>query len=147
LEGILTVSRATLPQPTPESKPFFDALKQHRLLIQRCRECGYAYYYPRPFCPACLSASVEWEEASGKGKLYSFVINHRAAPGFVAPYVIAVVELNEGPRMMTNLIGVEPDPEMVRCEMQVEIVFDDVDDNFTLPRFRPVSSHSNGQDE
>ena len=143
----MTVSRAPLPQPTPESKPFFDALKQRRLLIQRCRECDYAYYYPRPFCPTCLSVSVEWEEASGKGKLYSFVINHRAAPGFVAPYVIAVVELDEGPRMMTNLVEVEPDPEMVRCEMRVEIVFDNVDDDFTLPRFRPVSPHSNGQDE
>ncbi len=79
--------------------------------------------------------------------MYSFVINHRAAPGFVAPYIIAVVELDEGPRMMTNLIGIEPDPETVRCEMQVEIVFDDVDDDFTLPRFRPVSSDVDGQDE
>ena len=143
----MTISRAPLPQPTPESKPFFDALKQHRLLIQRCRECSHAYYYPRPFCPTCLSANVEWEEAAGKGKLYSFVINHRAAPGFVAPYIIAVVELDEGPRMMTNLIDVEPDPEMVRCEMRVEIVFDDVDVDFTLPRFRPASSYSDEQDE
>ena len=134
----MTVSRAPLPQPTPESKPFFDALKERRLLIQRCQECGHAYYYPRPFCPACLSGRVEWEQASGRGKLYSFVINQRAAPGFVAPYIIAVVELDEGPRMMTNLVDVEPDPELVRCEMPVEIVFDDVDDNFTLPRFRPI---------
>ena len=134
----MTVSRAPLPQPTPESKPFFDALKERRLLIQRCEECGLAYYYPRPFCPACLSARVEWEQASGRGKLYSFVINQRAAPGFVAPYIIAVVELDEGPRMMTNLVDIEPDPELVRCEMPVEIVFDDVDDDFTLPRFRPI---------
>ena len=134
----MTTQRAPLPRPTPESKPFWDALKQRRLLIQRCEDCSHAYYYPRPFCPACLSDDVKWEEAGGKGKLYSFVINHRAAPGFVAPYIIAVVQLDEGPRMMTNLIGVEPDPEMVRCEMQVEIVFDDVDDDFTLPRFRPV---------
>ena len=134
----MTVSRAPLPQPTPESQPFFDALKQRRLLIQRCTDCGNAYYYPRPFCPACLSSAVEWEQASGKGKLYSFVINHRAAPGFVAPYIIAVVELDEGPRMMSNLVDVEPDPAMVRCEMPVEIVFDEVDEDFTLPRFRPV---------
>ena len=134
----MTVSRAPLPQPTPESKPFFDALNERRLLIQRCEDCGHAYYYPRPFCPACLSGSVEWEQASGRGKLYSFVINQRAAPGFVAPYIIAVVELDEGPRMMTNLVDVEPDPELVRCEMPVEIVFDDVDDDFTLPRFRPI---------
>ena len=127
-----------MPQPTPESKPFFDALKERRLLIQRCEECGLGYYYPRPFCPACLSDRVEWEQASGRGKLYSFVINQRAAPGFVAPYIIAVVELEEGPRMMTNLVDIEPDPELVRCEMPVEIVFDDVDDDFTLPRFRPI---------
>ena len=136
----MTTSRAPLPQPTPESQPFFDALKQRRLLIQRCRDCGNAYYYPRPFCPACLSSAVEWEQASGRGKLYSFVINHRAAPGFVAPYIIAVVELDEGPRMMSNLVDVEPDPEMVRCEMPVEIVFDDVDGDVTLPRFRPIDS-------
>ena len=134
----MTVSRAPLPQPTPESKPFFDALKERRLLIQRCQECGHAYYYPRPFCPACLSGRVEWVQASGRGKLYSFVINQRAAPGFLAPYIIAVVELDEGPRMMTNLVDIEPDPEFVRCEMAVEIVFDDVDDDFTLPRFRPI---------
>ena len=134
----MTVSRAPLPKPTPESRPFFDALKERRLLIQRCGDCGHAYYYPRPFCPSCLSPNVEWEEASGRGRLYSFVINHRAAPGFVAPYIIAVVELDEGPRMMTNLVGVEPDPELVHCEMPVEIVFEDVDEDFTLPRFRPA---------
>ena len=132
----MTAIRAPLPQPTPESKPFFDALKEHRLLIQRCGDCERAYYYPRPFCPSCLSDAVEWEEASGKGTLYSFVINHRAAPGFTAPYIIAVVQLDEGPRMMTNLVGVEPDPNIVQCDMPVEIVFDDVDDDFTLPRFR-----------
>ena len=134
----MTASRAPLPAPTPETKPFFDALKQHRLLIQRCAECGHAYFYPRPFCPSCLSNDVEWEEASGKGRLYSFVINHRSAPGFEPPYVIAVVELDEGPRMMTNLIGVNPDPELISCEMAVEIVFDDMDEEFTLPRFRPT---------
>ena len=133
----MSASRAPLPQPTPESKPFFDALRERRLLFQRCGDCGCAYYYPRPFCPSCLSNDVEWEEASGRGKVYSFVINHRSAPGFEAPYVIAVVELDEGPRMMTNLIGVEPDPELVRCEMPVEIVFDDADEDFTLARFQP----------
>ena len=134
----MTAERAPLPQPTPESKPFFDALREHKLLIQRCSDCEHAYYYPRPFCPECLSANVAWEEASGRGRLYSFVINYRAAPGFVSPYVIAVVELEEGPRMMTNLVGVEPDPELVRCEMPVEIIFDDVTTDVTLPRFRPL---------
>lgn len=134
----MTAYSAPLPQPTPDTKPFFDALRQHKLLVQRCNACAIAYYYPRPFCPHCLSDDVAWEEASGKGTLYSFVINHRSPPGFDAPYIIAVVQLDEGPRMMTNLVGIEPDPEMVRCDMAVEIVFDDVTDTMTLPRFRPA---------
>ena len=130
--------RAALPQPTPETKAFFDGLRERRLLIQRCGECGQAYFYPRPFCPECLSGDVAWEEASGKGTLYSFVINYRNAPGFDAPYIIAVVELAEGPRMMTNLVGVEPDPDVVRCDMAVEVVYDDVTEDVTLPKFRLV---------
>ncbi len=128
-----------LPTPTPETKPYWDALKEHRLLIQRCKECQRAYFYPRPFCPRCFSFNVEWFEASGRGKLYSFVINHRPAPGFgPEPYVIAVVELDEGPRMMTNLIDVEPDPDKISCDMPVRIVYEDVTAEVTLPKFRPA---------
>ena len=128
-----------LPTPTPETKPYWDALKEHRLLIQRCKECRRAYFYPRPFCPRCFSFNVEWFEASGHGKLYSFVINHRPAPGFgPEPYVIAVVELDEGPRMMTNLIDVEPDPDKISCDMPVRIVYEDVTAEVTLPKFRPA---------
>ena len=129
-----------LPKPTPESKPYFDGLKEHKLMVQRCRECDETYFYPRPFCPSCFSFDVEWFQASGKGTLYSFVINHRPPPGFDAPYVIAVVELEEGPRMMTNLIGIEPDPELVNCDMPVEIVYDDVTEEVTLPKFRPIEA-------
>lgn len=128
-----------LPTPTPETKPYWDALKEHRLLIQRCKECQRAYFYPRPFCPRCFSFNVEWFEASGRGKLYSFVINHRPAPGFgPEPYVIAVVELDEGPRMMTNLVDVEPDPDKISCDMPVRIVYEDVTAEVTLPKFRPA---------
>jgi len=128
-----------LPTPTPETKPYWDALKEHRLLIQRCKECQRAYFYPRPFCPRCFSFNVEWFEASGRGKLYSFVINHRPAPGFgPEPYVIAVVELDEGPRMMTNLVDVEPDPDKINCDMPVRIVYEDVTAEVTLPKFRPA---------
>ncbi len=138
----MTTIRAPLPQPTPETQPFFDGLREQKLLIQRCNACDKAYYYPRPFCPDCLSSDVKWEQASGEGTLYSFVINHRSTPGYNAPYVIAVVQLKEGPRMMTNLVGVEvglePDPQFLRCDMPVRVVFDDVTDEITLPRFRPV---------
>lgn len=107
-------------------------------MVQRCEACGQAYYYPRPICPHCMSDDVHWFQASGKGRVYSFVISHRSRPGFEAPYVIAVVELDEGPRMMTNLIGIEPDPEVLRCDMPVEIVYDEVTLEVTLPKFRPV---------
>ena len=128
-----------LPSPTPETRPYWDALKEHKLLIQRCKDCSKAYFYPRPFCPHCFSSNVEWFEASGKGTLYSFVINHRPAPGFGSdPYVIAVVELEEGPRMMSNLIDIESDPEKVHCDMAVEIAYLDVTDEVTLPQFRPA---------
>ncbi len=132
-----------LPQPTPETQPYFDALKQHTLMIQRCKVCAQAYFYPRPFCPDCFSFDTEWFEASGKGTLYSFVINYRPPPGFGAkPYVIAVVELEEGPHMMTNLVGVEPDPDKIRCDMPVEIVYDDVTDDVTLPKFRLIDMNT-----
>ena len=108
-------------------------------MIQRCRDCQRAYFYPRPFCPRCFSFDVEWFEASGKGKLYSFVINHRPPPGFEPePYVIAVVELEEGPRMMTNLIDIEPDPDKIKCDIPVQIHYDDVTEEITLPKFRPA---------
>ena len=108
-------------------------------MIQRCNTCDRAYFYPRPFCPNCFSFDTEWFEASGRGTLYSFVINQRPPPGFgTEPYVIAVVELEEGPRMMTNLVGVEPDPENISCDAPVEIVYDDVTDDVTLPKFRLV---------
>ncbi|MDA0770894.1 MAG: hypothetical protein BZY79_01910 [SAR202 cluster bacterium Casp-Chloro-G4] len=137
-DGSVTQYAGPLPQPTPETQPFFDGLKERRLMVQRCEACGQAYYYPRPICPHCMSDYVHWFQASGKGRVYSFVISHRSRPGFEAPYVIAVVELDEGPRMMTNLIGIEPDPEVLRCDMPVEIVYDEVTLEVTLPKFRPV---------
>ena len=130
-----------LPQPTPETQPYFDALKDHTLMIQRCNACSRAYFYPRPFCPDCFTFDTEWFQASGRGTLYSFVINYRPPPGFGAePYVIAVVELEEGPRMMTNLVGVDPDPQRISCDAPVEIVYDDVSDDVTLPKFRLVGT-------
>ena len=91
------------------------------------------------FCPRCLSWEIEWRQASGRGKLYTFAIQYRPqAPGFNPPYVTAIVELEEGPRMLTNLVGIEPDPEKIRCDMPVEVVFEDMSDEITLPMFRPA---------
>jgi uncharacterized OB-fold protein len=130
-----------LPEPTPETREFWEGAQRGELRIQRCNACGRAYFFPRPFCPYCSSKDVEWFTASGRGKLYSYVINHRPAYGFQdwVPYVIAVVELEEGPRMMTNIIGVEPTPENLPVDMPVEVSFETQDDRITLPLFRPAA--------
>jgi uncharacterized OB-fold protein len=128
-----------LPKPTPETRPFWDAAKQHRLVIQACDDCGRRYFYPRPLCPACLSRRVRWIDASGRAHLHTFVINHRPPRGFpvAGPFVIGIVELEEGPRMMSHIVGVAPDPAALRCDMPLELVFEDLTAEITLPKFRP----------
>lgn len=131
-----------VPKPTPETKPFWDGAKQHKLIVQRCRDCHQHYFYPRPLCPHCLSRNVEWIEVSGRGRLHTFVVNHRPPRNFPtpAPYIIGIVELDEGPRLMSNIVGIEADPKIVRCDMPVEVVFEDITDEITLPKFRPLSA-------
>ena len=134
--------KGPMPKPTPETQPYWDAAKQGKLLIQRCGDCRKHYFYPRPLCPHSLSRDVAWVEASGRGTLHTYVISMRpgrSAP-LPAPYVVAVVELAEGPRMMTNLVGIEADPEKIPCDLPVEVVFEAISDEITLPRFRPVSA-------
>ena len=104
------------------------------LRLQRCDACDNVYFPPRPFCPSCASRKVSVFKASGKGKLYSYVINHRpAAPGFTPPYAIAVVELDEGPRMMSNIIDCPQTPEALELDMKLEVAFEKLDDKITLP--------------
>ncbi len=130
-----------MPQATPETQPFWDAAREERLLIQRCTSCGRHYFYPRPQCPQpdCDSTEVEWTEANGRATLHTYMINHRAAPGFEAeaPYVIAVVQLEEGPRLMSNLVGVEASPDALRIDMPLQVTFERVSDAVTLPKFKP----------
>lgn len=128
-----------IPKPTPESKPFWDAARQHVLRIQKCNDCGRYYFYPRPLCAHCLSRNVEWRDVSGRGVLHTYVINQRGPKGFPinGPFVIGIVQLDEGPRLMSNIVGVEPDPRQLRCDMPVEVVFDDITDDIALPKFRP----------
>jgi hypothetical protein len=131
-----------IPKPTPETRPFWEAAKQRRLVIQACDDCGTRYFYPRPLCPACLSRRVRWIDASGRARLHTFVINHRPPRGFPvpAPFVIGIVELEEGPRMMSHIVGVAPDPAAVRCDMPLEVVFEDLSPEITVPKFRPRAS-------
>lgn len=130
-----------IPVPSPETRPFWEAARRHELSLPKCRACGALHYYPRGACPGCLSGDLAWERVSGKGTLHTFTIVHRGQKGFPVPtpYVLAIVELAEGPRMMTNVVGVEADPATLRIGMPVEVVFDDVTPEVTLPRFRPVA--------
>ncbi len=130
-----------LPRPTPETQPFWAALKEKRFDLPWCQACGKAHFYPRLLCPHCGSERIEWRAASGRGTVHTFVINHKAAKGYEdkAPYVIAVIELEEGPRMLSNLVmdGM-PTPKNVAIGMPVTLVHDEVTPQVTLPRFKPA---------
>jgi len=125
------------PEPTPETQPFWDGTAAGELRLQRCRDCGTAYFYPRPLCPSCGSSTVDWFTASGRGTLYSYTINHRPAPGFEPPYAIAVVELAEGPRMLANIVGIENTPENLVLDMELRVTFEERGD-VMLPQFTPA---------
>ena len=127
------------PKPTPETQHYWDGAKAGELLLQCCDDCAHVYFPPRPFCPKCASRKVSIKKASGKGTLYSYVINHRpAAPGFTPPYAIAVVALEEGPRMMSNIIDCPQTPEALVLDMALEVAFETIDDKLTLPVFKPA---------
>jgi uncharacterized OB-fold protein len=137
----LTDYAKPLPRPTPETEDFWAGARAGELRLQRCRECAHVYFPPRPFCPRCSSRSVEAFVASGRGRLHTYVISNRPAPGFEneGPYAIAVVELEEGPRMMSNIVGVESTPEALQLDMPLEVTFEPATDTITLPKFRPAA--------
>jgi len=131
----------SVPFPSPESRPFFDAAHRGELLIPYCPACQDYFFYPRPFCPRCFRWEIEWRPSSGRGTLYTFAIQYQPLnPEWVedVPYVTAVVELDEGVRLFTLLVDCDPDPEKLRCGMPVEVVFDRLSDDVTVPRFRPA---------
>ena len=128
-----------LPTPLPWTSPFWEGCKRHELLIQRCGDCGVNVFYPKLYCPNCLSPNMEWIRSSGRGKVYSFTTIYSYAPTAFAdsvPYTVAIVRLEEGVQMMSNVVDCAPDE--VRCDMEVRVTFDDVTDDFTLPKFRPA---------
>lgn len=128
------------PIRTRLSQPFWDAAAQGRLVIQRCNACGRLQHYPRPWCTACLSDDFGWQTASGNAIVYAHTIVRRALnPAFkdAVPYVYALVELDEGVRMTTNIVGIAP--EDVRIGMAVRIVFEPADDGTYVPLFTPLS--------
>ncbi len=127
-----------LPFIHDETRPFWEGTKKHELWLQKCRDCGKFRYYPRSICPNCFSYNTEWVKVSGRGTVYSFTVSNR--PGTAAfrknvPYNIAIIELEEGVRMMSNIVSCKQ--EDIEIGMPVEVVFDDVTPEVTLPRFRP----------
>lgn len=129
-----------LPIPTPITQPFWDATKEHKLLLPKCAN-GHIFYYPRSHCPECLTNEYSWTEASGRGTLYSYTVARRPTSAEFAedvPYIIASVQLAEGPRMTSWLV--EADPDNVKIEGPVELVWDDVSEELALPCFRPATA-------
>lgn len=114
-----------VPSPTPETAPFWEGTKAHELRMQQCNSCGKFYFYPRSHCRYCNSEDVEWKTISGKGTLASFVINNRPTPPFDkdTPIIVALIQLDEGPRMMSNIVGVEAKPENLELDAPVEVEF------------------------
>lgn len=127
-----------LPKPTPETQHFWDGCKAGELLLQRCDSCDHVYFPPRPFCPSCSSRSVSVFAASGRGTLASYVINHRPHPAWSEPHSIAIVQLEEGPRMASNVVGCDQTPETLQIDMPLKVQFEDVTDEITLPLFTPA---------
>ena len=127
-----------LPRPTPETAHFWNGTRLGELLLQKCDECGEIYFPPRPFCSRCSGRNVSIFAASGRATLYSYVISHIPAPGLEPPYSVAVVTLEEGPRLMTNIVGCDQTPEKLKLDMPLEVIFEAQNDEITLPFFKPM---------
>jgi len=129
---------APVPPVNPDTKPFWDATAQGRLLVKQCDDCQSLIWYPRAICPECSSLRTSWLQVSGRGTVYSYTVNYRGDGAYrgSGPYVLAYVELDEGPRMMTNVV--DAGETGVAVGMPVEVVFHDTGEGSALPRFRPV---------
>jgi uncharacterized protein len=138
---VTDATEVRLPAPPPqinsETKPFWDATAQSKLMLPRCSACDTVIWYPRAFCPACSSFDISWFEASGRGTIYSFTVNRRGQGDYRdRAYVVAYVELEEGPRVLTNVV--DCDLEKLEVGQAVEVVFHPTSNGAALPRFRPA---------
>jgi uncharacterized OB-fold protein len=128
-----------LPHLDEENRWFFEACARHELYLQKCSSCGTVRFYPRALCPSCMSSKTDYVRASGRGRVYTFTVTQQnQAPGFrdELPYVMAYVELDEGPRILTNIINTPPGE--VKIDLPVEVVFEDIDENLAIPKFQRI---------
>ena len=131
-----------VPGVTPDSKEYWEGCRRHELLIQRCRDCGYHRFYPGPICQAfdCLSMDFDWVQSSGKGTVYTLTVVARAPNEMwadLAPYALVLIELDEGPVMFSRAVDIPAFD--VKIGMRMEVVFEDLTDEVTLPFFRPIA--------
>lgn len=136
-------SEKFIPRPRPETEAWWEACREYKLMIQHCSQCGAFQFYPRILCSSCMSEQLEWAQSSGRGKVSTFTICRLpVAQAYAAdvPYVIALIQLEEGPTMMSNIVHC--DPESVKTGMPVEVVFEVWSDEITMPQFRPLSEAS-----
>jgi uncharacterized protein len=131
-------SQRPVPVPDEASAPFFEGAARGELMLQRCRSCGAFMWPVRARCVECFSGDVEWEAASGRAELYSFVVVHQRYPGFEEPYVLATVQTPEGVRFNTSIIGADADE--LSIGMRLTVVFEQVSDVVVVPKFEPVPS-------
>lgn len=139
IESTTTIYTKPLPDITDENREFWAALKRNELRLQQCSNCSHLRYPINPYCPQCLSTDHSWEALSGRGSVFSYIVFHQvynSAFAGEAPYNVALIQLDEGPRMFSNVVGVPNDA--VEVGDRVEILFDPVTDEVTLPRFRPA---------
>ena len=128
-----------LPHIDEETRPWWEATQRHELYIQQCRDCGDRRFHPRTLCTNCMSSRTDWVKCGGRGKVYTFTVtNQNGSAGFrdSLPYVLAWVELDEGVKLLTNIVDCPP--AEVKIDMPVEVVFDDVTPDVTLVKFRPA---------
>jgi uncharacterized OB-fold protein len=129
-----------LPVLNEDTRSFWNGCKEHQLRFQKCKDCGHIRWPVSLICPECYSQNTEWIVAGGKGKIYTFVVYHMAYhQGFEndLPYVVAIVELEEGPHILTNIVGCSPDE--VKCDMRVELTWEDITEELSLPKFKLLS--------
>ena len=129
---------SVLPIPNPDTEPFWQGCSRGELLLQRCGSCRSYRHPPSPVCAVCLSFDHEWVAATGQGTLYSFVVAHQALQGWIGevPYVVAIIELVEGPHILSNVVNASP--ENVKIGMPVKVFFQRVTDEISLPKFQPA---------
>jgi uncharacterized protein len=125
-------------EPSLETQEFWDATARGELLLRKCDDCSSIIWYPRAFCPACSSQNTSWITSSGRGTIYAFSITRKGAGAWAenGPYVIAYIELEEGPRVLSNVVGCSVD--RVSIGMPVSVVFDDTGEGMSIYRFAPA---------